>query len=87
VLTIFFLCPDFRGMTKIRDIELLKNFGQNLRKLRESKSISQEELAYKADIPINQVGRIERGEVNTTISTLNSIAKALDICLKDLLDF
>ena len=84
---IFFLCPDFRGMTKIRNTELLINFGQNLRKIRESNNISQEELAYKADIPINQVGRIERGEINTTISTLYSLAKALDICLKDLLDF
>jgi transcriptional regulator with XRE-family HTH domain len=74
-------------MTKIRDIELLKSFGQNLKKIRENKNLSQEELAYRSDIPINQVGRIERGQVNTTISTLNSIAKALDIQLKDLLDF
>jgi transcriptional regulator with XRE-family HTH domain len=74
-------------MNKIRNTELLLTFGQNLRKLRENKSISQEELAYRADIPISQVGRIERGEVNTTISTLYSIAKALEKNPKDLLDF
>jgi transcriptional regulator with XRE-family HTH domain len=74
-------------MNKIRNTELLITFGQNLRKIRESKNFSQEELAYNADIPISQVGRIERGEINTTISTLYSIAKALEENPKNLLDF
>jgi len=52
--------------------------------MRESKKISQEDLAYTADIPINQVGRIERGEINTTISTIYALAKALDTTVEDL---
>ena len=52
-----------------------------------SKKISQEILAYSADIPISQVGRIERGEINTTISTIKVIANALNIPLKELFDF
>jgi len=35
-----------------------------------SKNITQETLAYMSDIPISQIGRIERGEINTTISTV-----------------
>ncbi|MCR9251712.1 MAG: helix-turn-helix domain-containing protein [bacterium] len=71
-------------MTKIRNQSLLKKFGYHLRDLRQERSLTQEELANKADIPINQIGRIERGEVNATISTLNSISIALGIDLATL---
>ena len=74
-------------MTKIRDEELLKKFGENLRRIRWEKGISQETLAFKANIQPSQVARIERGELNTTISTINIIAKALEIDLKELFNF
>ena len=61
--------------------------GKHLRKLREEEKLSQEDLANDCDIPINQIGRIERGEINTTVSTLYLIAKALHLKPKDLLDF
>jgi len=44
-------------------------------------------LANDANIPINQIGRIERGEINTIITTLHSIAKALNIPTSDLFAF
>jgi transcriptional regulator with XRE-family HTH domain len=65
----------------------LKAFGAHLKEIRLKKKLSQEEVANSAEIPINQVGRIERGEVNTTISTLYVIANALEIPPKDLLNF
>jgi transcriptional regulator with XRE-family HTH domain len=49
--------------------------------------MSQEVLAFTSDIPISQVGRIERGEINTTISSAKAIASALEIPVKDLFDF
>lgn len=49
--------------------------------------MTQEQLAFDADVPISQVGRIERGEVNTTIITVFKLAKALKIHPKTLLDF
>ncbi len=49
--------------------------------------ISQEELSYAAQIPLSQVGRIERGEVNTTISTVLILAKALKVHPKELFEF
>ncbi len=61
--------------------------GKHLRKLREERKLSQEDLANDSDIPINQIGRIERGEINTTVSTIYIIAKALSLKPKDLLDF
>ena len=44
-------------------------------------------MAYTADIPISQVGRIERGEINTTISTVKALAISLNIPVTDLFNF
>lgn len=74
-------------MINNRDKEILKKFGNHLRELRLSKKISQQELEFKAEISKNQVGNIERGEVNITLITATAIAKALDIPLKDLYDY
>ena len=48
--------------------------------------MSQETLANEADVPLSQIGRIERGENNPTISTLYVIAQALDNELRELID-
>ena len=71
----------------VRTQEYIIAFGENLRKIRKERNLSQEHLAYDADIPINQIGRIERGEINTTISTLFAIANALNIPVKELFNF
>jgi transcriptional regulator with XRE-family HTH domain len=63
----------------------IKNVGQKLREKRLSKHLSQATLSYDANIPINQIGRIERGEINTTIGSLFKICKALNIDVSELL--
>lgn len=40
-----------------------------------------------SDILISQIGRIESGEINTTISTAKVIATLLEMNPKDLFDF
>jgi transcriptional regulator with XRE-family HTH domain len=50
-----------------------------VKKLREVATLSQFELAVEAGIPKNQVGRIERGEINTSIFVLKKIADALGV--------
>ncbi|NHM01689.1 helix-turn-helix transcriptional regulator [Flavobacterium sp. KDG-16] len=47
-------------------------------------NLSQELLSFDANIPRNQIGRIERGEISTSITTLQKICKALNIEIKDL---
>lgn len=74
-------------MNKLRDKDLLIQFGEHLRMLRISKDLSIEELANEADMEISQIYRIEKGKINTTLSTLNSISKALEIELSKLLEF
>lgn len=63
------------------------NLGIHVRQIREKKGLSQQDLADDCGITQNQVGRIERAEINTTIKTLVKIANALDIEPKELLDF
>ncbi|MDD7913195.1 helix-turn-helix domain-containing protein [Polaribacter ponticola] len=65
----------------------MKAFGKYLKMLRNKANLSQEDLANDCDISISQIGRIERGEINTTISTLYVLAKALNIEVKELFDF
>ena len=77
---------DFSSV-ELEERHYINKFGRNLRKIRTNRNLSQEELANDANIPINQIGRIERGEIATTISTLYLIANALQINVKDLFDF
>ncbi|MBD1399047.1 helix-turn-helix transcriptional regulator [Pontibacter sp. JH31] len=74
-------------MINVRDKKLIQKFGYHLRELRTSAGFTQEQLANDADIPINQVGRIERGEINPTLSTLNALSRALNKTLPQLVDF
>lgn len=67
--------------------KVIKAFGKNLKKIRQAKQISQEELAYRCDIELSQIGRIERGVINTSISNVFLIAAALNIEPKDLFDY
>ncbi|HNR47775.1 MAG TPA: helix-turn-helix transcriptional regulator [Bacteroidia bacterium] len=71
----------------MRDELVIKKVGIRIRKLRLLNNISQAQLAFEAGIPRMQVVRIESGSINTTISSLNAIAKVLNVELKDLFDF
>lgn len=68
----------------IKDEKFVKAFGERIREIRIQKGMSQEELANIAEIPINQVGRIERGEINTTITTVKALADSLEMKISDL---
>ncbi|MFY0686577.1 MAG: helix-turn-helix transcriptional regulator [Cyclobacteriaceae bacterium] len=72
---------------KFRDEVYLTLFGANLRKIRESKGLSQESLAAKANTTLSQVGRIERGLRAPTILTVVRLALALDTDPAILFDF
>lgn len=71
-------------MLESHEIKLLKTVGEKIKRRRKELDLSQAILSYDANIPRNQVGRIERGEINTSIVTLLKICKALKIEIKDL---
>lgn len=64
---------------------LRRILAQNLRRVRQERSLTQEELADLAGINRNYVGMIEREENAATVDVLESLAKALNIEAADLL--
>lgn len=71
-------------MLESDEIALIKSVGEKIRLRRLEINLSQELLSFDANIPRNQVGRIERGEISTSITTLHKICKALKIEMRDL---
>ena len=72
----------------INDTDIfLKAFGSNLKRVRKSLGFSQEKLAYQSGIELRQIGRIERGEINTGILSVKTISETLGINKKELFDF
>lgn len=67
--------------------EGLKLLAQRLKQLRSVKNISQEELAYRSELTLSQIARIETVKINPTVSTMFRIAKGLDIKINELFDF
>ncbi|WP_170075071.1 helix-turn-helix domain-containing protein [Paraclostridium dentum] len=61
------------------------NIGENIKKAREYKKISQDKLAKLSNIPRTSLGRYERGERTPNIDVLNKIAAALGVEITDLL--
>lgn len=68
-------------MINIKDDIFLNALGKRLKAVRTERGYTQESLAYKADLSLSQIGRIERGTINPTISTLNHICKTLKVDL------
>lgn len=74
-------------MINLRDEKYIKEFGLNLRKIRLSKNLSQEELSYSSDVSLPQITRIERGIVNPTLCTIKQLAIGLNLKTNELFDF
>lgn len=58
----------------------LKNiFGTNVRTLRKLRGFSQAELAERADLSTDMLGRIERGQASSSFDTVEALARALTV--------
>ena len=65
---------------------ILLAFGQNVRKFRDAKAFSQEQLAEKADLDRTYISDIERGTRNPGVKNVVRLAKALGITPSKLMD-
>jgi transcriptional regulator with XRE-family HTH domain len=72
--------------TEDKNIIKLK-FGENLRNIRLAKGFTQEQLANELGIEISQISRIERGVINTSVSTLYCISLILNVTVSAFFDF
>ncbi len=60
-------------------------FGRTVRRLRQSKGLSQEALAELAGIHRSYIGDVERGTRNIALVNMTQIAKALGVSLSSLI--
>lgn len=65
-------------------MEICVQLGKNIRRIREAKGLSQEELAFRAGLHRTYVSGVERGVRNPTVVILARLARALDAPLSDL---
>jgi transcriptional regulator with XRE-family HTH domain len=59
--------------------------GKNVRRLRQQRKLTQEQLAFDAEIDLTYMGGIERGKRNPSLLVMARIADALRVPLAKLL--
>jgi len=67
-------------------MKILIEVGRLIRKHRNSKGWSQEELADRAGLHRTFISSIERGVRNPTVTSLHRIASAMGLTVSDLMD-
>lgn len=65
----------------------LQALGERIVFLRQSKSISQAELAHVSNMESSSLRKIEKGRINPTVWTLRRLCETLNVSLPVLLDF
>lgn len=66
---------------------ITEQVGNRIRALRKQRGLSQEKLALKAGIDRIYLAGIETGKRNATLLSLEKVAIALDISMRDFFDF
>jgi transcriptional regulator with XRE-family HTH domain len=63
------------------------NIGDNIKKFRELKNITRETLSSELNMSLSGYSKIERNEVDLTISKVQKIAEVLGVDLSQILNF
>jgi transcriptional regulator with XRE-family HTH domain len=67
-------------------MDIKQKFGKKIKELRKAKKMSQENLAFEADLDRTYINSIENGKRNVSLVNIEKIAKALKVNLKNLFD-
>ena len=68
----------------MRSRSILRGLGKEVRDRRKRRNLTQEELAFEAEVHPNVIGRLERGIYNPTVTVLSAIAVQLKTPLHEL---
>ena len=71
----------------MRDYTLHKKVGKRIQQIRDEKNISQQDLAARCDFEKSSMSRLEAGNVNSTLSTYEKVAKGLGVEIIELFKF
>ena len=70
-----------------RNQEFIDQITNKISEIRSAKGIVQEDIVDRTGFTLKQVWKILNGKINPTISTIEAVAKALEVHIKELLDF
>ena len=73
------------SLEKIMSQNTAKKFGENMKKIRLKKGMSQGDICRALDLDRAYISNVENGKQNLTISTMEKIAKALGVSIEDLI--
>ena len=76
-------------MASMRKSEILKIVGENVKRIRLEKGLTQVDLVGKIETRIDttNISRIEKGRTNATVYTLFRISQALEVPLSEICNF
>jgi transcriptional regulator with XRE-family HTH domain len=66
---------------------MVQNIGDNIKKIRELKNITREKIAQDLKMSLSNYSKIERSEIDLTISRINDIAGILGVDISKILNF
>ena len=67
---------------RFRHVQTVGQFGQEVRRLRESADLTQAELAERAGVSRRWLGRVERGHTGAELDNVMRLTRALGLTLK-----
>ena len=65
--------------------KISKQLGQNMKRIRSKKKMSQGDIARALEVDRGYISNIENGKKNPTIATIQKLANALDVSADELL--
>ena len=65
----------------------MNNIGDNIKKFRELKNITREQMASDLNMSLSNYSKIERSEIDLTISRTHQIAQILGVDISQILNF
>lgn len=71
----------------VNETDVLSNIGKIIIQRRKELGITQEDLAYSANVDRTYIGYIENGKQNISISILCKIANVLNLNMKDFFNY
>ncbi|SEM35804.1 HTH-type transcriptional regulator, repressor for puuD [Chryseobacterium taichungense] len=77
----------FYNISIMDKIEFRVAFGKRVENFRKKLGLSYRQLAQKCDIDHSNISKIEKGEVDLRISTIQELAKGLEVHPQELFDF
>jgi transcriptional regulator with XRE-family HTH domain len=65
----------------------MNKIGQKIKKIRELRDFSRHYVASQLEISITTYGKIERDEIDITLTRLSKIAEILNVTITSIIDF